>query len=455
MIKNKFNQVVAKLLKPEFNRNVLTLMTGSTISLAIPIAISPILTRIYTPEDFGVFSLYLAITTIIAVVATGRYELAIMLPKKDVYASDILILSLIVSLIISLITFLIIFFFNSQITNILGSQEISQWLYLLPFSILLVGFYNSFTYWINRKKKYKKMAQNKVIQSGSMATMQVSLGLLKNNNNGLIIGWFFGQLIAVISLARLVWREDKNKINNTSLLKMWSLAKRYKKFPLINSWSGLLNTASRQVPIILLTTFFSTIVTGFFSLAQRILLIPMTLLGNTIGQVYFQKVSNLKNEKYKVKKITLEINKKLLLIGLLPISIIILWGDTLFALVFGQSWKEAGEYAKVLSVWIYFVFITSPLTHLLIVYEKHFELILFNIFLFLSRTSVLFIGWWMAKDALTVITVFGIVGAAAWCVLIFRLMKIVGVSYLDTFRQISIYMIIILSLFTWDAFIEF
>jgi O-antigen/teichoic acid export membrane protein len=109
----------------------------------------------------------------------------------------------------------------------------------------------------------------------------------------------------------------------------------------------------------------------------------MTLLGNTISQVYFEKVSKLKDEKHKVKKITLEINKKLLLIGLLPISIVILWGDTLFAFVFGPSWKVAGEYAKLLSVWMYFVFITSPLTHLLIVYEKHFELVLFNTFLFL------------------------------------------------------------------------
>ena len=98
-------------IKSEFTRNVLTLMTGTTISLAIPIAISPILTRIYTPEDFGVFSLYMAITTIIAVIATGRYELAIMLPKKDENAADILILSLIVSLVISLISFLIVFFF--------------------------------------------------------------------------------------------------------------------------------------------------------------------------------------------------------------------------------------------------------------------------------------------------------------------------------------------------------
>ena len=104
---------------------------------------------------------------------------------------------------------------------------------------------------------------------------------------------------------------------------------------------------------------------------------------------------------------------------------------------------------------MYFVFITSPLTHLLIVYEKHFELILFNTFLFLSRTGVLLLGWWMAKDALTVIAFYGIVGAAAWCIFIFHLMKMVGVSYFDTFKQISIYMLIISFLLGWDIFMEF
>ena len=136
--------IMRSKIKSEFTRNVLTLMTGTTISLAIPIAISPVLTRIYTPQDFGVFALYMAITTIIAVLVTGRYELAIMLPKKDENAVDILILSLIISLVVSLISFLIIFFFNPQITKILGSQEISRWLYLVPCSILLIGFYNSF-----------------------------------------------------------------------------------------------------------------------------------------------------------------------------------------------------------------------------------------------------------------------------------------------------------------------
>ena len=115
-----------------FARNVLTLMTGTTIAQAIPIAISPILTRIYTPEDFGVFALYMSIASIIAVLATGRYELAIMLPKKDEDAVNIVALSIIIAFFVSLISFLIVFIFNTQITNLLGNPEISNWLYFIP-----------------------------------------------------------------------------------------------------------------------------------------------------------------------------------------------------------------------------------------------------------------------------------------------------------------------------------
>ena len=111
--------------KSEFSRNVLTLMTGTTIAQAIPIAISTILTRIYTPEDFGIFALYMSIASMIAVVATGRYELAIMLPKKDEDAVSIVALSIIISFFVSFIALLIVSIFNTEIASLLGNPEIS------------------------------------------------------------------------------------------------------------------------------------------------------------------------------------------------------------------------------------------------------------------------------------------------------------------------------------------
>jgi len=139
--------------KSEFSRNVLTLMTGTTIAQAIPIAISPILTRIYSPEDFGVFALYMSIVGTFAAMATLRYDTAIMLPKKDKDAINIVLLSVMISFFISLIVLLIIFLFNQQITNLLETPDISNWLYVVPLTVLLTGLYQSFNFWNNRKKE--------------------------------------------------------------------------------------------------------------------------------------------------------------------------------------------------------------------------------------------------------------------------------------------------------------
>ena len=185
--------------KSEFSRNVLTLMTGTTIAQAIPIAISPILTRIYTPEDFGVFALYMSVASILSVIAAGRYELAIMLPKKDEDAINIVALSILISFFISFISFLVIFLFNAKITNLLGNSEISNWLYFIPITVLLTGMYRSFNYWSNRKKQYKRLATSKIIQSFTTSSTNLSMGFGGFGASGLILGGVLGFLIDKLS----------------------------------------------------------------------------------------------------------------------------------------------------------------------------------------------------------------------------------------------------------------
>ena len=167
-------------------------MTGTTIAQAIPIAISPILTRIYTPEDFGIFALYISFSSIFSIIATGRYELAIMLPKKDSDAINIVVISFFMSFIISFIAFLLIVFFNQPIASFLGNKEISSWLYLIPVSVLLTGMYQSFNYWNNRHKRYKQLAFSKVVQSGTSATSNLGMGFNDFGSSGLIFSFVFG-----------------------------------------------------------------------------------------------------------------------------------------------------------------------------------------------------------------------------------------------------------------------
>ena len=140
------------LSKAKSGRDILTLVIGTTIGQAILIVCTPILTRIYTPAEFGVFALYLAITSITSVIATGRYEFAIMLPKKDIEAANIVVLSMMVAVGVSLLTFVVVLLFNLLIASLIEHPEISYWLYFTPLATLITGFYQSLNYWGNRKK---------------------------------------------------------------------------------------------------------------------------------------------------------------------------------------------------------------------------------------------------------------------------------------------------------------
>ncbi len=181
--------------KSEFSRNVLTLMTGTTIAQAIPIAISPILTRLYSPSEFGIFALYMSIASLLSVIATGRYELAIMLPKKKTDALNIVILSLVITITISIFAFLIVFFFNEEITILLENKNISNWLYFIPITVLFTGIYQSFNYWNSKQKQYKLIATTKVIQSTTTGTSNLSFGFAGYTFGGMILGGLFGQAI--------------------------------------------------------------------------------------------------------------------------------------------------------------------------------------------------------------------------------------------------------------------
>ncbi len=420
--------------KSDFSRNVLTLMTGTIVAQAIPIALSPILTRIYSPQEFGEFALYMALTSTIAIIATGRYELAIMLPDDDDDALHLVTLSFFITVCISLLTLFLVVSFNHEIAIALGNREISFWLYLTPLSIFLSGCYQSLTYWNNRKKKYTEIAKNGVLKASIMGGTQLSFGLTAKNSSisgGLIIGYVINQLFSVLHFYK-TFKPAKVQIVN-----IFRMAKKYKNFPLLNLWAAVLNSGSRQLPIFLLSSLYSATVVGLFSLAERLLSLPVALIGRSVGQVYFQSINDIKDKPRKVKELTIQLNKKLIYIGLFPVSIILLWGDVIFGFVLGNEWTIAGEYAKYLSIWVFFVFISSPLSTLLVVYEKHIESIYFNLILFIFRFLSIYLGWVLAADAQTVILIYGITSAIAWFGFVVYLLSLANLSLIEIFKQIT------------------
>jgi O-antigen/teichoic acid export membrane protein len=355
--------------KSEFSRNVLTLMTGTTIAQAIPIAISPILTRIYTPEDFGVFALFLAIATIFGSIANARYELAIMLPKKDEDAINIFALGFIITCFISLILLVLVLLFNDYFTTLLGNEEIGFWLYFIPISVFFIGLFNVLNYFNNRKKNYKDLRNVTILRSIVLSIVQLSLGFIKQGATGLITGEIISRMVSNTRLLKKILK-DKLLVSKISKIKMLSLAKRYNDFPKYNLPSTLSDTITQQLPFLIIPNMFSLSISGYFSLSQKLIALPSSLIAKSISQVYFQKISENINDKIENMPILIKTMKKLILLAL-PISILIfLFAPQLFIIIFGEAWEISGKIAKYLSLIFFITFVVSALSITLVAYEN-------------------------------------------------------------------------------------
>lgn len=381
--------------KSEFTKNVLTLMTGTTIAQAIPIAISPILTRIYTPEDFGVLALFVAITAIFGSIANGRYELAIMLPKKDEDAINIFALGFIITSFMSLVLLVLTVAFNDYFTKLLGNEEISFWLYFVPIAVFFTGLWNILNYFNNRKKQYKDLAKATIIKSIVTAVVQLSVGFIKTGAVGLVSGQILSQLFANTKLLKNIIK-DKVLLTKISKVKIIALAKKYKDFVILGIPSTLADTGSLQLPSLLLPKLFGLATSGYFVLAKKIVTLPSGIIANSMSQVFFQQLTKKKNDKENTLPILISMIKKLFIISL-PISIIIFVASPyIFPIIFGENWSMSGDIAQYLALIFLITFIVSPLS---VAFSVSMELkkVAFWQYLYLISSSMFFLIMYIYK----------------------------------------------------------
>jgi len=389
---SRFTSHASRLLpKSEFTRNVLTLMTGTTIAQAIPIAISPILTRLYTPEDFGVFALFMAIVSIFGSIANGSYEYAIMLPKKDKDAINIFALGFIINVVISLTLLIIILIFHDYIIKLLNNKEISPWLYFVPLVVFFLGFFNILTLFNIRLKKYKDISESNVVKSLTNSIIQLSLGLFKIGAFGLITGQIVSSLISNLKLFHNI---SKLKIfKSLKKIKIIAMLRKYKNFLLYSTPHNLLNILSNNIVIVLFSYYFSINQIGFYYLVDRIFNIPLNLISSSVGQVFFRELSF-----YRIKKQNrlLDLYKKVLfksIFYLFPLFAILLFIVHNFTeYIFGEKWLNIIVYVDILFPMFFIRSIGSILSHTLNVFNKQKEGLYIEIINFLLRLVAIIIG---------------------------------------------------------------
>lgn len=406
----KISLLVRKLLpKSIFARSVSILVGGTAMGQVITILASPLLTRLYTPGDFGTLAVFSSFLSIAAVVASLRYELAIPLPEDDKTAAHVSDLSLFIVFSNSLLAGILVCFFGSKLVHIVNVLQLRSYLWLLPIGILGVGTYQVFSYWAIRKKAFKRVAQTKVNQSITRVATQVGLGIALNGPLGLILGQIVGQAAGSATLATLAWRNDNKVLKSINKKGLLLVAKRYKRFPLFSSWAAIFNALSWQLPVVLLSSFFGPTVTGFYSLGERILQTPMSLIGQSIAQVFFSSAADA-NRSGNLSIITMTVFQKLVQVGLPVIMLIGIAAPELFAFIFGSEWQQAGIYAQWLAPWLFLVFISSPLSMLPSILEKQQFDTFFQVISLLSMTIPLAVGASLGDERMS-IALFALVSA--------------------------------------------
>ena len=375
-------------LNTEFSKNVLTLVTGTTVAQVIPIAISPILTRIYSPEDFGVLALFMSISLLIGTVASARYEQAILLPKENEEAISLIILSFLLLFFTTIIAFIIIILFHPQILSLLNNDSISRWLYFIPVMIFFLGSIQILNVFATRLKEYNIIAKANVFKSILLSTIQIIGGVLKVGVTGLISGQLISTFYTSIHLLKRTISYKTLK-NTFSVRKVQNIAKRYHRFPKYSVFAIISNTLTQNVMNISVSTLFSITTLGFYSFANKIIAMPIHIIGNSIGQVFYQQASQEQKENGNSRITFKAVLKKLAILSFvifIPLYFVI---EEVFAFVFSEEWRVAGQFAKIVIPIIMIKFIVSPLSTVNNIFQKQFVSLFWQVGLLVITLSMI------------------------------------------------------------------
>lgn len=366
-------------------------MTGTAVSQLIAMAVTPILTRNYTPEDFGYYTTFIAIYTVLCSFATGKYERVILLSKDK---NDIVVVSTLGMTISGFFSiFLLAIIYISSLVfdmSILGIDSLLEnWLYLIPIFLIIYAVNLIFLTYLNYQKNFKEISKSRVIKTFVSISVSLICIFFMKNMGGLILGELMGLFFSTIYLypkLKFLFKFEKKITSQFS-----TFASRYRNFPLYNIPSDLLNNSSAQIPVFFLTPVYGVQATGQYSLMKRMLDAPVTLLSSSILEVFRQKASEQYIAFGDCRELFVKTAKNLALISIIPFSLLIIFGTDIFAFIFGEEWRDAGKFAGIFSVYYFFKFVSSPLSYMFYIAEKQKMDFLLHIYMFISSLLIFYL----------------------------------------------------------------
>ncbi|WP_172461093.1 oligosaccharide flippase family protein [Priestia endophytica] len=413
------------LTKKAFVRNVIILSSGTILAQALSLILTPVITRIYGPEAYGVMGMFNAIIAILMPVAALTYPIAIVIQKKDRDAKYLAVISIIIAGLISVLTFLVIAFSKKYIVQIFNLEQIESYLFLIPLVILFAAFSQVLQQWLIRIKQFRVSARVALMESLIMNGTKVGIGLMYPVASVLVIISAFGQGIRAVLIGIFLKRTgEKLPFKYSDFSSMRKIADEYKDFPIFRAPQVFLNAFSDNLPVVLLSSFFGPVAVGFYTLGRSILTLPSNLIGNAIGDVFYPRISDAANNNENLTRLIKRAIISLAAVAIIPFGIIALVGPWLFSLIFGDQWGDAGEYARWISLLIFSKFIYQPCIKAFPVLSAQAFHLKFTIINLVLSAVALLIGYYIFSSDLIAIILFSICGAFLNFILIFITLRI-------------------------------
>lgn len=368
-----------------FLRNVGILTGGTVAAQALSVLALPLLTRLYSPEDFSLLAVYAAVTSIITVVACLRYNVAIPLPEDDADGMALMFAALLAATTISLLIALPVLLFPDLSSVLLGQPGLAPYLWMVPLGVIFSSTYDSLQYWASRKKRFKLVARTRITRAVAGVGTQLSIGSLAPSPFGLIFGQLLNGVFGIWALARDSLKSDRPVLHRIDTARVVTQASRYRRFPIWSVPEAFSNTAGQELSVILIAAIVAGPEAGFLFLAMRVMAIPVQMIGSSVAQVFLAEAPARLREGT-LALFTRRTIRTLFKTGAPPLLAVGVLSPILFPLVFGADWERAGWLVAWMTPWFVLQFIVSPVSMVLIVTERVQLAFALQIFGLLART---------------------------------------------------------------------
>lgn len=378
---------IARFRGSEFAKDTAVLTLGTTLAQLVAIAAMPILSRQYTPADFGVFAVFLAVSSIVATAITLRYETSILLPKEESESVSLVLLSLALALALGLIVGVTAWLLPEKIKAVIGVSALGGWLPIAVLAGVATAVVAIGAAWFNRQRAYIKMIQLRITQNGVGAICGIALGIY-GHTTGLLVA----QMISLLVVTAVVMVSLRAMRVQWSKPAMRNVAMKHSAAPKYLLPTALLDVVTLQLPVLLITAWFSNEAAGQFSMAWKILALPMALIGGAMGQVFLQRFSRVWPDLQSARRLLLRTWKVLALVGVLPTILVMIFGEQLFTWVLGNAWGGAGRMASVIAPMLLAILVSSPTSGIFLVLGLQKYSLFFGAAFIVYRSGCIYLG---------------------------------------------------------------